>query len=173
MSQGPTDDAATPMIMPGNVRAIHVIGLLDEIGELGSGAPVNQVAEKIGGNIDVFLPILNAAEMLGLVRNEDGNLFLTEDGLKVQETTMVKVAGLMKTKLESIEPFRTAIELASRRQGTTAKEVAETLMKRGIQWHYELELDQSMVKSLLIHWGIRADLLTYDGKSGIFGIPTE
>ena len=71
-------------------------------------------------------------------------------------------------KLGAIEPFRTAVELASKRGGTTAGEVAQTLGAQGIQWHYKPDLNESLVKNLLIHWTIRADLLSYDGKSEKF-----
>jgi len=173
MSQGPAKDVTKLLAMPGNVRAVHVIGLLDELGELGSGTHANVLAEKIGADIAVFLPILNAAEMLGLLRSENGDLFLTEDGMKLQETTMAKVSVFLKDKLSSIEPFATAIGLASQEGGTTAKQVADTLMKQGVQWDYKPDVNESMVKNLLIHWGIRADLLAYNGKNGTFQAPAR
>ena len=167
MSKTPAADSTKPLIMPGDVRAIQVISLLEDIGELGSGTHINKLVEKIDGGITVLLPVLDAAEMLGLARSEEGELFLTDEGLKFQGTPMSRVSTL-KDKLGAIEPFRTAVELASKRGGTTAGEVAQTLGAQGIQWHYKPDLNESLVKNLLIHWTIRADLLSYDGKSEKF-----
>jgi hypothetical protein len=154
--------------MPGNVRGIHVMGLVDDIDELGEGTHVNKLAEKINADLTVLLPILSAAELLGVVRSENGSLFLTEDGLKLKDATIGEGVLFMGGKLASIEPFKTALELASQRGETTAKDVAGSLLKRGIEWDYRSELNESMVDSLLVHWAIRGGLLTYDGKSGKF-----
>jgi hypothetical protein len=167
MSKIPAPDSSKPLIIPGDVRAVQVISLLEDIGELGSGTHVNKLAEKTDGDVAVLLPILDAAEMLGLARSEEGELFLTDEGLKFQGTPMSRVSTL-KDKLGAIEPFRTAVELASERGSTTAGEVAKTLGAQGIQWHYKPDLNESLVKNLLIHWAIRAELLSYDGKSEKF-----
>lgn len=168
MSKKLGESEAKTLMMPADVRAIQVISMLDELEALGAGTPINKVAERVGGDISVFLPILSAAEMLGLVRSENGNLFVTEDGLRLQEIAMANLSTLMKGKLVSIEPFRTAVGLASKRGGTTAKEVAGTLAKNGVQWYYEPYVNEELVRNLLIHWAIRAALLSYDGKNGIF-----
>jgi hypothetical protein len=159
--------------MPGNVRAVEVISLVDEIEELGTGIHVSQFAEKTGYDIEVLLPILEAAEMLGLVRSEGGKLFLTEEGLKFEERTMTGRVSALAEKLKSIEPFRTAIELASNGGRTTAEEVSQNLAKRGTTWHYEPETNESLVSALLIHWTIRAGILSYDGEDRIFRVPSR
>jgi hypothetical protein len=46
--------------------------------------------------------------------------------------------------------------------------VAKTLNERGIEWHYTPQQNEVLVRNLLIHWAIRAGLLSYDGKSGKF-----
>jgi hypothetical protein len=161
-----------PLIMPGNVRAVHVVSLADDVNELGTGISLTKVAEKTGADSEFLISVLSAAEMLGLVRSEKGSLFITEEGLKLKEVGMAQLSVLLKEKIAPIEPFRTAIELASKNGTTTAREVAKSLKTRGIEWHYKPEMNESLVKNLLIHWGIRAGLLSYDGKSQEFALPT-
>ena len=146
-----------------------MVSLVGEIGSLGRGITFTKLAEKTGVGIDVLPPTLKTAEMLGPVRSNEGDIFLTEEGLEFQGTSMDRVA-ILKDKLVSIEPFRTAVELASKRGGTTAEEVAETLAEHGIRWHCEPERNESAVRNLLMHWVIRARLLSYDGKDGKFQI---
>jgi hypothetical protein len=170
MSKAPVKDSDKPLSMPGKIRSVQVASLMDQIGELGNGIHLSKLGEETGTNTGDLVPVISAAEMLGLVRNENGGLFLTEDGLKFHGATMAKVS-ILKDRLATIEPFRTTVELATKRGSTTAKEVAATLVDRGIQWHYKPELNESRVRTLLIHWGIRVGLLTYNGKTGKFQIP--
>jgi hypothetical protein len=170
MLNGTTPKDNKPLIMPGNVRAIQVVSLVDEIDELGTGVRLTKLVENSDSDGEVLISVLSAAEMLGLIRNENGSLFLTEQGLKLKEVDMARVSTVLKEKVAPMEPFRTAIELASKTGSTTAKEVAETLSARGIEWHYKPELNALLIRNLLIHWGIRASLLNYDGKDEEFSL---
>lgn len=153
--------------MPGNVRAGQVISLVEVTGGLGARVNVPALADELGDDIGVLLPILDTAEMLGLVRIEKGDVYLTELGHKFQKMSTNKVR-MLKERLATIEPFRTTLELASRGKGITAGMVADSLMEIGIKWHYQPELNESLIRALLIHWAIYGGLLRYDGKTGRF-----
>jgi hypothetical protein len=158
---------STPAAMPGNVRAIHVLSLLEQIGELGSDVHFSSLAEKIGVDVSTLPTVLEAAEMLGFIKRDGADIALTEEALKYrQQPRMSK--GILNQKLVGVEPFQTAAKLASRKGGTTAEEVAETLAKEGIQWHYKPEKNEPIVRNLLIHWTIKSGLLSYNGKNGKF-----
>lgn len=126
-----------------------------------------KLADELGADVAVLLPILDTAEMLGLVRSDKGEVHLTELGLKFQKTSKNKVR-LLKDRLATIEPFRTALELTAHSKPVTAAQVADTLGEIGLKWHYQPELNESLLRMLLIHWAIYAGLLKYDGKSGKF-----
>ncbi|MDG6991578.1 MAG: AAA-associated domain-containing protein [Nitrososphaerota archaeon] len=156
----------TALMMPGNVRAGQVISLVEIAGSIGGKVDVPKLADELGADIAVLLPILDAAEMLGLVRTEKGDVLLTELGLKFQKTTKNKLTTL-KDRIATIEPFRTALELARGKSVTTA-DVAEALGDAGLRWHYQPEINESVIQTLLIHWSIYAGLLKYNGKTGKF-----
>jgi hypothetical protein len=153
--------------MPATVRAGQVISLVEVTGGIGGKMDIPKLADELGADIAVLLPILDGAEMLGLVRTEKGDLHLTELGLKFQKTAKHKVRAL-KERLAAIEPFRTAVELAAHSKSIKATQVAETLSEMGLKWHYQPEINEQLIKALLIHWAIQSGLLTYDGKSGKF-----
>jgi NitT/TauT family transport system ATP-binding protein len=157
----------TALLMPGNVRAGQIISLVEVTGSIGGRVDAPKLADELGADIAVLLPILDAAEMLGLVRTEKGDVHLTELGHKFQRTSKYKIK-ILKDRLATIEPFRTALELASRRKHVTAGEVADALADMGIRWHYQPEMNETLIKTLLIHWAIYAGLFKYDGKSGKF-----
>jgi NitT/TauT family transport system ATP-binding protein len=154
-------------MMPGNVRGGQVISLVEITGSIGGRVDVPRLADEMGADIAVLLPILDAAEMLGLVRSEKGDVHLTEVGLKFQKSTKNKLR-MMKDRLAMIEPFRTALELVSNGKSITASQVAESLREMGLKWHYQPEINEALIRTLLIHWAIYAGLLRYDGKSGKF-----
>jgi NitT/TauT family transport system ATP-binding protein len=154
-------------LMPANVRPGQVIGLVEVTGGLGSRVDVSTLADELGDDIAVLLPILDAAELLGLVRSAGGEVVLTDFGAEFQKVVKNKVL-MLKGNLARLEPFRTALELASRKGEVTAREVAEELAIEGIRLHHKDDLNESLVQALLLHWGIRTGLLRYDGRSGEF-----
>jgi NitT/TauT family transport system ATP-binding protein len=154
-------------MFPANVRAGQVIGLVEITGGLGASIDASRLADELGADIAVLLPILDAAEMLGLVKSDKGDVSLTDFGLKFQKTSKNKVR-LLAEQLSRIEPFKTTLELTSKGGKTSAREVAEVLFVKGIRWHHDRELNESLVQALLIHWAIHAGLLSYDGRTGKF-----
>ena len=163
----PSRPLPTALMMPGPVRGGQVISLVEITGGIGGKVDAPKLADELGADIAVLLPILDAAEMLGLVRSEKGDVHLTDFGLKFQKTTKNKLK-MLKDRIATIEPFRTALDLASRGKPVTASQVADTLGEMGLRWHYKPEINESLIRALLIHWAIYAGLLKYDGKSGKF-----
>jgi len=157
----------TALQMPGTVRGGQVISLVEVTGSIGGKVDAPKLADELGADIAVLLPILDAAEMLGLVRTEKGDVHLTELGHKFQKTSKEKLK-ILKDRIAAIEPFRTALELASKGKPITAGQVAESLAEMGLKWHYQPDINESLIRALLIHWAIYAGLLKYDGKSGRF-----
>ena len=152
--------------MPADVRAGQVISLVEVTGGLGANVDASRLADELGANVAVLLPILDAAELLGLVRTEKGDIYLTEFGLRFQKTSKNKVR-LLTDRLAKIEPFKTTVELAAKYGEVTTSQVARSLAERGVTWHHNPELNESLVRALLIHWALYAGLLTYN-KNGNF-----
>jgi NitT/TauT family transport system ATP-binding protein len=150
-------------IMPANVRAGQIIGLVDVTGGLGSPIDVGRLAYEFGDDIATLLPVLDAAEMLGLVKIERGNVNQTDLGLKFQRTSKHKIR-LLKEQLLLIEPFKTAVEMASKHGSVSAAEVADALVHKKIRWHHEQEVNEALVNGILIHWGIYAGILSYKSE---------
>ncbi len=169
MTGSPEGIVAPPqvLVMPANVRAGQVLGLVEIIGGLGTAVDASKLADEFGADLVTLLPILDTGEMLGLVKVEKGDITLTEFGLKFQKTSKHKVK-LVKDKLANIEPFKTAIEMGQEKGGVTGSQIAQNLWDRGIRWHHSPEFNESLVQTLLVHWAIYAGLLNYNGKTGIF-----
>jgi hypothetical protein len=153
--------------MPANVRAGQIVSLVEVVGGLRSKIDIPRLADELGADIAVLLPIIDAGEMLGLVRSEKGDVFLTDFGLKFQKTVKYKVR-LLHDDLAKIEPFRSAIELVSRKGEASAGEITDQLARYGLTWHHDREVNEALVRTMLIHWAIYAGLLNYDGRKDKF-----
>lgn len=162
----PRSEFRKPPVMPANVRAGQIISLVEVTGGLGSSIDASRLADELGADVAVLLPILDTAELLGLVMVEKGDVTLTDFGHKFQKTSKEKVR-LLTDHLAKIEPFKTAIELATKHGSTSVEEVAGALSERGITWHHEPEINQDLLRTILIHWAIYARLLKYN-KNGRF-----
>ncbi len=154
-------------LMPANVKPGQVIGLVEVVGGLGPRVDVSTLADELGADIAVLLPIIDASEMLGLVKNDRGEVVLTDSGAEFQKQVKRKVT-LLKSRLMGIEPFKTAIGMAAKRREVSAAEVSDELAIEGVKLHYQKEINESLVQGLLLHWGIRSGLLAYDGRIGKF-----
>lgn len=157
-----------PPVMPANVRAGQVIGLVEITGGLESSIDLAKLADEFGADLVTLLPIVDTGEMLGLVKVDKGQVRLTEFGHKFQKASTLKVR-LLKDQLSKAEPFRTALKLAGEsKKGVTAREICDDLLWRDTRWHHTPEVNEALVQRLLIHWAIYAGLLTFNGKTGRF-----
>ena len=163
----PEDRFSHHPMMPANVRAGQVISLVEITGGLGSTVDASRLADELGADIAVLLPILDAAELLGLVETQKGQVVLTEFGHKFQKTLKNKVR-LLKEKLSEMEPFRTALEMASHRREVETADIVEELEIEGVRWHHQNDMNYALVQGLLIHWAVYSGILTYDGRTGKF-----
>ncbi len=162
-----TDRFSHTPSMPPNVRPGQVIALVEVTGGLGARVDASTLADELGADIAVLLPILDAAELLGLVTNAGGDVHLTDFGAEFQKEVKDKVTKL-KGRLAKVEPFRTALEMASKKGEVSSREVADELAIEGIRLHHQADLNESLVQTLLLHWGIRSGLLSYDGRDRKF-----
>ncbi|MDH2899525.1 MAG: AAA-associated domain-containing protein [archaeon] len=167
---GPSSSPSIPtsaLVMPAGVRAGQVIGLVEITGGLGSVIDASRLADEFGADLSTLLPILDGAEMLGLVKTDKGDVSLTEFGLKFQKTSKQKIK-LLKDVLAKIEPFKTTLELLASKKSVSVHEISDALKVKDIRWHYRDEINEMDIQTILIHWAIYGELLTYNGKNGKF-----
>jgi hypothetical protein len=152
--------------MPADIRPSQVIGLVEKVGENRGRIRTPKLANELGADLTILPSILKAGEILGLILEVNGEIQLTKKGLDFRLAPRHEVKMLTEA-LSEIEPFRTALELAAKQKSIVAAQVANTLLERGIEWHYQEEVNVSIINALLINWTIGAGLLQYD-KSGGF-----
>jgi len=158
-------------ILDSNITVEQVVGLLDDIGD-NSALGVAQLSGDTGMGADL-LPILNEAQALGLVRTDMKDVSATELGLSVHRaSTYRNKVKLLKDRLSEMEPCMTAVNLVTTEGRVSAKQIANELQRKGVQWHEDKENNEAIVEELLVDWAIGTDLLNRN-KKGEFVSITE
>jgi NitT/TauT family transport system ATP-binding protein len=147
-------------IFPADVNPHQMAAFLRSVYASDGVVHVHKVALDLHWDLTKLLPILDAAEMLGLVTVESGEAKLTREAHKMLSIKKRRMQAIGNSLLK-IEPFTTALGF---KRKFTGEEVAEELSRRGIRWHHEDEVNSLIVNEILMHWGIRARILEYDGS---------
>ncbi|OYT61989.1 MAG: ABC transporter ATP-binding protein [Thermofilum sp. ex4484_15] len=152
-----------------NVKIGNVLGLLDVLYfSYNRYTDVYRLAEDYDFDLDEILNELRAAELLGLVQVEGGDVMLTDLGEKVVKEGERR-RELLRERLVKVEPFKTAMELLSEKGEFTLGELVEELKRKGLL----RESGDEEFKELnltLIEWGVYSGLFHYSSDEGKFYI---
>jgi hypothetical protein len=148
------------LIFPADVNPSQLAAFLRSAYASDGVVHVHKVALDLHWDLTKLLPILDAAEMLGLITVEKGEAKLSREGERMFSVKKGRTRALGNS-LSQIEPFMTALGF---KRKFTGEDVAKELSKKGIRWHHEDEVNSLIVSEILMHWGIRAGILDYDGS---------
>lgn len=149
-------------IFPAEVHPNQLAAFLRSVNDSDGIVHVHQVAEDLHWDLTKLLPILDAAEMLGLITVEKGEAKLSREGQRILGVKKGRGGIELSNSLSKIEPFTTALNFKRKFSG---EDVAKELSKKGIRWHHEDEVNALIVNEILMHWGIRSGLFDYDGSN--------
>ncbi len=155
------------VVFPPSVSSSQVMALIKSVKEEGGKVDAAKLADDFGFDLKSMLPILDVAEMLGLVTVNGGDVSLTDLGSRIikEGTSGFK---LLKENISRIEPFKTALELTKKSGFVTSRQISEALKQKGIIFSDDDEENESIVEAVLVHWAIYANMLKYDGKTAVF-----
>jgi hypothetical protein len=148
-------------IFPADVSPSQLAAFLRSLYASDGVIHIHKIALDLHWDLTKLLPIIDVAEMLGLVTVEKGEAKLSAEAHRMLSVKKGRILALGNS-LSKIEPFTTALRF---KRKFTGEEVAKELSRKGIRWHHEDELNSLIVSEILMHWGIRARILEYDGSS--------
>ncbi|MGC8776743.1 MAG: AAA-associated domain-containing protein [Candidatus Micrarchaeia archaeon] len=149
---------------PIGVGITELRGVLEILKENRGALSLAKLAEESEKEIDVLLPLLDAGELLGLLEIKEGVVKLTEEGKKLK---LGNIAATLSRKLKEIEPFSTIIEFLKEKDLTTS-EIAEGLKSRDIILNPDDATNIELLRNMLIKWGIRTKLFSYNRDSDLW-----
>jgi len=144
------------------VHAGEVVGLLESIRHFGERTDLAKIAAELMLELDDILPAVDAAESLGLVKVDSGDIALTEEGSSFLDKGIRGKKLLLREKLRGLPTFQRIIsELDTSARGIPKDQFIKLLKS------IDPEHDAEATFGWVIEWGRHALLLNYDSRRHI------
>lgn len=143
-----------------DVGISKIIGFLEVLHDSKGVAETVQLAMDLNLELDAFLPVLEAAELLDFVKVKSGRVQLTKTGKDLVEKTLSARREVLKKQLLEVNAFSKTIKLLRSKAGKRMK--LKTLLK-----HFKASLsEEEALKTAqrVIDWGRHAEVLGYDSS---------
>ncbi|MCP8323381.1 MAG: AAA-associated domain-containing protein [Candidatus Methylarchaceae archaeon HK02M2] len=142
------------------VHYSHVIGLLEVIEDFGGRVDIAKIADDLYLELDDVLPAVDAAELLGFLIVESGDIELTEEGSNFLSEGIRGRKKQLGERLFKLDSFKELIEFISKKD--EKKITREELLNFIIERFYDVDSDK--IFKWIIEWGRHGLLLKYDSK---------
>ncbi|MGC8648644.1 MAG: AAA-associated domain-containing protein [Candidatus Micrarchaeia archaeon] len=149
---------------PLDIGLTELRGIIKIIKDNNNTISLSKLAAEAGGEIDTLLPLLNAGRLLNLLTINNGLVTVTESG---KALNIKNIANIIGTQLALLEPFKTILEALKEGNKTTDELVAK-LDSSNISLNVADPI--SGLRTLLIKWGVRAKLVSYNRKEDKWSI---
>jgi NitT/TauT family transport system ATP-binding protein len=138
----------------------QILGLVEAIDEVGGVADVATISQEVDMDVDRLGPILDAAEFLGLLTVEDGDVRITDLSRKLLHANVRERKAIVRDIIDDVPVFRLITDMA-RNAGRPLErqEVIDTLSVR-VGSHQAEDLFKA-----LVYWGRYVELVRYDSRS--------
>ena len=157
-------------LFPAEAEPEQVMEIVKVLANIGGGLDVLELEKILKIDADQSARLVNACQMLDLTRIHDGRVVLTENGTRLNDLSKTEKGNFLAGRLASIEPFRTAIEIAGKQKTVSVETVVDALSRLKLRWTEEGddELNELLVHNILVDWVVFAGLLQYDGRADKF-----
>lgn len=139
-----------------------VLGLVEVIYSYGGQVKISFLGDELRMPIDELGAAIDMAELFDLMKVSGGTVTLTLYGEAVSLGMIDDKKRILRKKISTIEPFKTAAALMKRRG-----EAKEEEMFGKISEKYPIQ-DREKFHRLLIGWGTYAGLFEYDSQQRKF-----
>lgn len=140
----------------------RVLGLMEVLYAYGGHEKISFLSEELSMPIDQLGPVIDMAELFGLLRVHEGIATLTVYGEAVNLGTIDDKKRVLKKRISSIEPFRTAANVLRVQQSILEQELYEKIKEK-----YTIA-DPERFHKLFVGWGTFTGLFEYDSGERTF-----
>ncbi len=137
-----------------------VAGLLEVLEDYQGKVDVAKIADELMLELDDILPAIEAAEILGFIKVDSGDLILTEKGREYIAGNSMERKKILNQTLSRTSLFKWIIEQLKSRGNEMSKEELIALLEEEMP-----DVDAARMVKWIIEWGRHALLLRYDSDS--------
>jgi len=150
-------------VSPKCISLDHVVGLIETLYSLGGKADASFINDVTDVDIDVLTHAIDISEIFGLITYKDGDIVLTDLGLKASRTHLRELKQILKSNVMKIHPISDLIERAKQNEESSVseEEIYEILGK------YYSESELSRAFKCVMQWIYYAELGSWDHEEGI------
>jgi hypothetical protein len=143
-----------------DVGISKVIGFLQVLDDHGGSEEAAKLVKELGSELDAFLPIIDASELLGLTTAKNGKIVLTGLGRELVESSLASRRQIFKERMLSLKVFKEVVSLLETRNRRIHRKAILKLLKEKLT-HAEAEMQLQRV----IDWGRHTEILGYDSDT--------
>ncbi len=138
----------------------QILGLVEAIDEVGGSADAATISQEVEMDIDRLGPIIDAAEFLGFIKVEDGDLTITDLSRKVLHANVRERKKIIRDIIDDVPIFKQVMEMAKEaRRPLSRDEILGAITVR-VGTHNATDLFNA-----LVYWGRYTELVSYDSES--------
>jgi NitT/TauT family transport system ATP-binding protein len=137
-----------------------VAGLLEILEDYQGKVDAAKIADELMLELDDMLPAIEAAEMLGFIKVDSGDLILTDKGKEYLAGNSTQRKKILNQTLSRTSLFKWLIEQLKNRGDAMSKEELIALLEEKMP-----DVDAAKLVKWIIEWGRHALILRYDSNS--------
>ncbi len=151
-----------PVMLP-HARPGGIAGLLEILLDRDGRDDLYHLADELVMEVDDLLPIVEAAQLLGLVRVHEGDIEITPQGRAFAEADILSRKRIFREADLAHVPLLRQIEHALRAKSDHT--LPDDFFRDILDEHFSEEEAQRQLMTA-IHWGRYAEIFDYDAQSG-------
>lgn len=147
----------------------QIIGLLEILDDSGGKEDIPKLARNLQFELDDLLPVIRAAELLGFVVAEGGDIELTDWGYEFLRGSVQERKEIFARAAEEVPWIKKILEMLKENEG-------EPLPREEVLEKFQEDLSEEEAELLLhtaIGWGRYAELFGYDPDEEIIYLQEE
>jgi NitT/TauT family transport system ATP-binding protein len=151
-----------PVMLP-HTRPGGLAGLLEILADQGGRADLRRLADELSFDIEALLPSVDTASLLGLLRVEEGDAIITEEGSAFAQADIQERKAIFRKAALANVPLLRQMEQALKAKSN--RTLSEEFFRDLLDEHFSEEESQRQLETA-IQWGRYAEIFDYDSASG-------
>lgn len=137
----------------------EIIGLLEVVKDYKGKEDIAKLADDFDLEIDEILPEAEAAELLGFVVIENGDIKLTEKGKQILRSGIKERRKIFREQLLKLDIFKNLIAYLKEKGGKVSREEIFEFLKQNLPGDFNVNFRD------IINWGRYANIISYDSEN--------
>jgi NitT/TauT family transport system ATP-binding protein len=155
--------AARRVVMLPHTRPGGMAGLLEILADQGSRADLHRLADELSLAVDDLLPTVETAALLGLLKLEEGDAVITEEGRSFASADIQQRKAIFRKAALAHVPILRQMEQALRAKSN--RMLQDEFFRDLLDEHFSDEESRRQLETA-IQWGRYAEIFDYDAATG-------